>query len=608
MACLIALSNLACTGPAGEPGQNGTNGIDGLDGTNGTNGANGEVGAQGPQGEAGPEGLKGETGEAGPQGEAGPAGTPGANGEDLTHCLVGDGSIEQNYVVEYCEVYTTITTERVQWKLVGSFQSSPADCNVEEDECKGYAEVPAYDAESKRAFVVNATDNSLDIIDLSNPHAPVLFSKVAIREGEPNSVAVSSKGLVGVAVANSDKQLDGMAMFFTTDGTVVGQVSAGALPDMLTFTNDGNKALLANEGEPNQAYDNDPQGSVTVVDVSNLDVANPETYSNLEATQVDFTTFDDRMDEAQAIGIRAYGPEATLSQDLEPEYIAVSADDASATIVLQENNAVARLDLTTNTITALYALGFKDYSNLSFDFSDTDNAANFKTGYNVRGMYQPDALASFVGNDGETYYISANEGEARNYEGYSEATRVGNEETIILDETAFPEGVSDDDLARLQTTTAQNCGDIDADGDLDFICSYGARSFSIWKYDNFENFLSVWDSGDQIERLMAVNGQWLNEYNGTRNDDKGAEPEGVVTGQFLGRTLAFIALERASGILVYDVTDPTAPEFMQFIYMHDHVSPEAMTFVSSSQSPNGSPMLVVANEVSGTVAILQPIN
>ena len=105
---------------------------------------------------------------------------------------------------------------------------------------------------------------------------------------------------------------------------------------------------------------------------------------------------------------------------------------------------------------------------------------------------------------------------------------------------------------------------------------------------------------------MAVNGEWLNSYTNKRNDDQGAEPEGVITGRFLGKTLAFVALERSGGVLVYDVTTPDVPAFQQYIYLNDHVSPEAMAFVSSAKSPNGAPMLIVANEVSGTVAVLQP--
>mgnify|MGYP006251176109 FL=1 len=465
-----------------------------------------------------------------------------------------------------------------------------------EDECEGYAEVPAYDATSQRAFVVNAEDNSVDIIDMSTPSTPTLHHRLIISNGEPNSVAVNSNGLVGVAVAVDPKQNNGLAMFFDVDGTLIGSVPAGALPDMITFTNDGTKALVANEGEPNDDYDIDPVGSVTIVDVSDT--------ASLTATQVGFTSFNSQMATLEASGVRIFGPNATVAQDLEPEYIAVAGDDSTATIVMQENNAVATLDLSTNTITGIHALGFKDYSTMSFDLSDRDDGVNFQSWENVKGMYQPDAMTSFVAGDGATYYVSANEGDARDYDGYSEEERA---EDLNLDATSFPNGVSDADLGRLKTTTADDCGDTDGDGDVDFICSYGARSFSIWEYDSTGDFVQVWDSGDEVEQLMAVNGQWINGYTGSRNDDKGSEPEGVITGEFAGRILAFVALERSGGVMIYDVTDPAQPFFEQYVYMHDHVSPEAMVFVSGADSPNGAPMLIVANEVSGTVAILQPL-
>jgi len=465
-----------------------------------------------------------------------------------------------------------------------------------EDECEGYAEVPAYDATSQRAFVVNAEDNSVDIIDMSTPSTPTLHHRLIISNGEPNSVAVNSNGLVGVAVAVDPKQNNGLAMFFDVDGTLIGSVPAGALPDMITFTNDGTKALVANEGEPNDDYDIDPVGSVTIVDVSDT--------ASLTATQVGFTSFNSQMATLEASGVRIFGPSATVAQDLEPEYIAVAGDDSTATIVMQENNAVATLDLSTNTITGIHALGFKDYSTMSFDLSDRDDGVNFQSWENVKGMYQPDAMTSFVAGDGATYYVSANEGDARDYDGYSEEERA---EDLNLDATSFPNGVSDADLGRLKTTTADDCGDTDGDGDVDFICSYGARSFSIWEYDSTGDFVQVWDSGDEVEQLMAVNGQWINGYTGSRNDDKGSEPEGVITGEFAGRILAFVALERSGGVMIYDVTDPAQPFFEQYVYMHDHVSPEAMVFVSGADSPNGAPMLIVANEVSGTVAILQPL-
>ena len=584
-----------CNGADGEDGERGFRGLTGPSGEDGSNGANGDSGLPGEKGE---QGEPGETGSTGPVGPRGADGAPGADGQDLTHCLAGDGAANVHAMVEYCPDSTTILSQGYShtWSLVGSFHSAPLGCDMGEDECEGYAEVPAYDATSQRAFVVNAEDSSVDIIDMSTPSMPTLHYRLVISNGEPNSVAVSSNGLVGVAVAVDPKQDNGLAMFFDTDGTLVGSITAGALPDMITFTNDGTKALVANEGEPDDDYVVDPVGSVTVIDVSDT--------TSLTATQVGFTSFNSQMATLEANGVRIFGPGATVAQDLEPEYIAVAGDDSTATIVMQENNAVATLDLSTNTITGIHALGFKDYSTLSLDLSDKDGGVNFQSWDNVKGMYQPDAMTSFVASDGITYYVSANEGDARDYDGYSEEERA---DDLNLDATAFPNGVSNADLGRLKTTTADNCGDTDGDGDIDFICSYGARSFSIWKYDSNGDFVQVWDSGDEVEHLMAVNDQWLNSYTGSRNDDKGSEPEGVITGEFAGKTLAFVALERSGGVMIYDVTNPASPFFVQYVYMHDHVSPEAMAFVSGADSPNGAPMLIVANEVSGTVAVLQPL-
>lgn len=615
-------------GAAGPAGTNGQNGLDGTNGTNGANGQNGLDGTNGVDGIDGQNGQDGSDGQNGLDGQNGTNGQDGQDGQDMTECLVGDGSISDNYVIEYCGDYVSIAAQDLQWKLVGQFQSAPSGCDMGEDECEGYAEVPAYDAASERAFVVNAVASSVDIIDLSSPHTPTLFNQLVIAEGEPNSVAVSSKGLVGVAVARDTKQDNGLAMFFDAAGNLVAQVTAGPLPDMIAFTHDGTKAIIANEGEPSSDYSVDPEGTITIVDVSGIDLGDSTTFTNISATQVGFSSFNDQEAALKTAGVRIFGPNATVAQDLEPEYIAVAADDLTATVVLQENNAVATLNLTTNTIDAVHALGFKDYAGLSFDYSDKDDGVNWQPdlGVNVKGMYQPDAMTSFE-MGGETYYVSANEGDARDYwfdaadeatclaaggvefdedDGclaYSEEVRA---DDLTLDTTVFPAELTNDDLGRLKTTTANDCGDIDADGDVDFICSYGARSFSIWKYDGAENFVQVWDSGDETERLMAVNGEWLNSYTNKRNDDKGAEPEGVITGKFLGRTLAFVALERSGGVVVYDVTNPEAPVFQQYIYLNDHVSPEAMAYVSSAESPNGSPMLIVANEVSGTVAILQP--
>ena len=197
-----------------------------------------------------------------------------------------------------------------------------------EDECEGYAEVPAYDATSERAFVVNAVASSVEIIDLSSPRTPTLFNQLVIAEGEPNSVAVSSKGLVGVAVARDTKQDNGLAMFFDASGNLVAQVTAGPLPDMIAFTHDGTKAIIANEGEPSSDYSVDPEGTITVVDVSGIDLGDSTTFTNISATQVGFSSFNDQEEALKTAGVRIFGPNANGSPML------IVANEVSGTVAI----------------------------------------------------------------------------------------------------------------------------------------------------------------------------------------------------------------------------------------------------------------------------------
>ena len=167
----ITESVAVCNGQDGDPGSQGAQGPQGIRGTSGedgTDGANGDSGLPGQDGEQGATGNTGSMGPVGPTGETGPIGPAGM---DFVHCLAGDGAASVNAMVEYCPDSTTILAQgsSYAWSLVGSFQSAPLGCDMGEDECEGYAEVPAYDAASQRAFVVNAEDSSVDIIDMSTP-------------------------------------------------------------------------------------------------------------------------------------------------------------------------------------------------------------------------------------------------------------------------------------------------------------------------------------------------------------------------------------------------------------------------------------------------------
>lgn len=222
------------------------------------------------------------------------------------------------------------------------------------------AEIPAYDPKSKRLFVVKATEAEVDVLDISNPKNPTLDFSIDVSPygGGANSVAVNQNGVVAVAIEAEVKQQGGSVVFFNRNGNFLSKVNVGSLPDMLTFTPDGQKVLVANEGEPTDNYRSDPRGTISIIDIS--DGARNVTQENV--TNARFADFNSREEELIAKGVRIFGPEANVPRDLEPEYIAVSPDGATAFATLQENNAFAVIDIEAGEIADILPLGYKDHS------------------------------------------------------------------------------------------------------------------------------------------------------------------------------------------------------------------------------------------------------
>ncbi|MDX2075219.1 MAG: choice-of-anchor I family protein [bacterium] len=467
----------------------------------------------------------------------------------------------------------------------------------------GNAEIAAYHAGSFRLFVTNANTNTVDILDITDPTAPVLVSSVSFDDyGDGiNSVAVYGD-LVAVAVQGDEADVRGNVVFMTPDGEIVTAVEAGFLPDMVVFSPDGKFVLTANEGEPNDDYSIDPEGSVTIINIAE------NTF--MEATFTDFNADGARATELPA-GVRVYGPNATVAQDLEPEYVAISDDSTTAYVTLQENNAVAIVDIATATVTAIVPLGYKDFSvaGNGLDAGKDDGMINIAN-WNIRGLYLPDAIAYYNG-----YLVTANEGDSRDYDTYSEEAEIGD---LNLDPEIFPnaeELLAEDAIGGLEVTN--QLGDADGDGDYEAVYIGGARSFSVW--DATTGAL-VFDSGDQIEQIVAAQfPEYFNSSNDeteldSRSDNAGPEPEGLVLGVIGDKTYAFVGLERMGGVMVFDITDPMAVAFVTYANNRDFegdaeagtakdLGPEGLVFIPADQSPTGENLLVVTNEISGTTTV-----
>ncbi|MEZ4468168.1 MAG: choice-of-anchor I family protein [bacterium] len=472
----------------------------------------------------------------------------------------------------------------------------------------GASEISAFDPATRRAFVTNGATGQIDVLDLADPTAPAFLFAIDLSPWGSHANSVSAFGGVVVAAVEADAKTDpGQAVFFDTDGAYINAVEVGALPDMITFTHNGRYVLVANEGEPDDAYAIDPEGSVSVIDLrdgaAHIDQGDVRTagFGGFDAADLDPS-------------VRIFGPGASVAQDMEPEYITSSDDERWAWVTLQENNAIGIIDIRHARVVAIRGLGFKNYNRpgQGIDASDRDGGINIRN-WPVRGMYQPDAIASFE-RWGIPFLVMANEGDSRDYGGFSEEARIGG---VTLDPTAFPNAAdlqSSANLGRLKITTT--LGDTDGDGDYDRLYAYGARSFSIRLPDG----TLIFDSGDDLEQLTAAllpadfnSDDEENDSFDSRSDDKGPEPEGVAVGRVGNRTYAFIGLERVGGMAVYDVTNPFLAHYAGYINTRDFagdpvagtagdMSPEGLLFVSAEDSPNGDAMIIMTNEVSGTTA------
>ena len=517
------------------------------------------------------------------------------------------------------------------------------------------AEIVAFDNHNDNVWVVNADNGKVDVFPVGDMTlsgsidlAAMLLANGDVTDvadvGAANSISIHGD-LAAVAVEANPKTDNGWIIFLdVTDSSYVEAVQVGALPDMVTFTPDGSKVVVANEGEPNDDYSVDPEGTVSIITVADYSIAT-----------VDFTDFNvgcSRYAELSTSNMVLDGYNATTAQSFEPEYIAINEAGTEAYVALQENNALAVVDLENNTIDRILGLGFKNHSipGNEMDASQKDGV-NIKN-WPVMGMYMPDSIASMEYN-GKTYVLTANEGDdrqdwldnvtdqascetagyffgddgdgARCFDAFTAKDFYDADNVTLVDSEGNPFAATnggfgeDNELRRLKfsyhTTKVMNGGT-----EFEKLYAYGGRSFSIYDAETGEQ---VFDSGSFFETKTAqLFGDDFNNDNAEntgddRSDNKGPEPEGLTVGQIDGKTYAFVGLERMGGIMVYNVSNPFAPEFVQYVNNRDVTAdqtaieagtagdfgPEGFKFVSASDSPSGKPLLIVGSEVTGTTTV-----
>ncbi|WP_426474858.1 choice-of-anchor I family protein [Chryseobacterium balustinum] len=498
-----------------------------------------------------------------------------------------------------------VPSNQISLNYIGSFDPSGNN--------NSSTEIVVHDPATQKLFTISSLTDVFDIINFSNPLAPSVINTVNMAPyGGITSIAVKN-GLVAVASPNgTNAQQNGSVVFFDINGNFLKQVTVGVLPDMITFTPDGTKVMTANEGEPNDAYTVDPEGSISIIDIS----GGINNLSQSNVTTLGFTGYNSQEAAFISSGGRKVKSTSTLAQDLEPEYISISADSQKAWVSCQENNGIIEVNLSNNTLGNIWGLGKKDMSfpGNGFDASD-NNGEILIANWPVKTYYNPDAMASFkVGNT--NYLVTANEGDEKDLGGFSERTTVG-ANGYTLDSTIFPNASvlkASHNLGRFRVTNVN--GNTDGYADFEEINALGARSFSIFNADTKQ---IVYDSGDKFERYIAANHPLIfnadNEANGakSRSRAKGPEPEGVTLGTLNGQTFAFITLERTGGVMVYNITDPNNVTFTDYKHSRSTSAfggdngPEGITYIPPANMNNGKGYVIVANEISGTLSMYEVV-
>jgi len=478
------------------------------------------------------------------------------------------------------------------------------------------SEVVAHDAARGLVYVLGGV--GLDALDATTGALAFSNSKSAIQVpgggvpaslGNGNSVAINGDNLA-ISFDGATPGTPGSVAVFTvnaggTAATWRATAEVGVTPDMITFTPDGTRLLVAIEAEPTQGYTTDAQGGLAIVDVASW-----------TSTFYNFSGFDTAALQASGVKIaNGFGAAntATALTDLEPEYITVVGDRAFVTI--QEANAIGVFNLNAANgpigWTAVLPLGLSNHSlaGNGIDTSDRDGGTHIRQ-VPVFGMYQPDAIASFT-QSGVTYLVTANEGDARDYgSAFNEAVRIS--ELVPASGSAPPAGMpaldaallaqiqsrrGDADLGRLDVS--RWAGDTDGDGDLDRLQAFGARSFTIWQVggtDAAPTITQVWNSGQLLDQIVAS--QLPGVIDDGRSDNKGTEPEGISLGTVDGQLYAFVGLERANTNLAFRIDGPTDVTYVGALRQPGDVAPETSVFIPAA---SGNPAkLVVANEVSTT--------
>lgn len=472
--------------------------------------------------------------------------------------------------------------------LIGGINLSPDQTKLTTEQFQ--TEISTAVRIGSRLYVISSGGGgTLQVADASSAAKVSLVGRTPLS-GYTSQAVASFETLLAVALSPADYATNGgkgVIRFYrvniTGKLTKLADITVGYLPDSIAFNADGTKLVIANEGEPISGYatdrSKDPAGSIGIIDIDGR-TAPRFSYTDLRFDATILPT-----------GIRISGPSGTTqATDIEPEYVSILGNYAYVT--LQENNGVAKVNLTTKVIEKVFALGTVDYSTLLVDLSDKDGVSGSSTfapklGQNFEGLRMADGIAAYS-TGGKDYFVTANEGDGREY-------GVSGTANYYIDEIRGSGSSSSPDTTAYRVKRLVDDATV---GRSDRVTTFGGRSISIFDADSGA---LVWDSGNSLQTIAVAAGV----YDDTRSDDKGVEPEGIVVAQLNGRSYAIVGMERttSSMLAVFDITVPAAVKFITSSVIPGSISPEGLHIIEAAQSPTGRSQLLVSNEISNSFNI-----
>lgn len=476
----------------------------------------------------------------------------------------------------------------------------------------GGAEKVDWYAPTKTAFVITGeyTDDKggqVVAVDYSKGFDQGVAIDEYYFEGDVSDVRVSSKGLIAASVFDRDTR-EGTVQFldFSKEGSFesLGSVKVGFQPDQLAFTKNGKKLVTADEGEPLMFYGSDesaqnPKGSISIIDVAN----DP---SKSKVNTLYFTKSNKYYEDN---GVRLYGPEKVGNNkfaefDIEPEYVGITGNN-KALVALQENNALAEVNLKKGKITGVFGLGYKDWSGIPIDTTDKDDGYNPTVKEGLTSARMPDGIDTFktkFGGKKQILFISPNEGDGRvrpdevNFEAPADGVYSWGTNSTGAEIESFTDPLTlSDEIYIYDQAGVGSSGDFEAEEEDEFFITqkYGVGADDEFWSDEVRS-KDLEDFGDVSKYDSQIIGEGRLKTLADQND--------LVTGNLVGFGGRGFSIHNSKGDVIYDSGNLTEEIAAELGYYPDGRSddkgtePETVEYFSFGKKKDKRHYIAVALE------------